>query len=289
MVLVVLVSGLIPYDSGKTWFTLSVALAVKLKGFKPSIYKPIAGHNLWYSPRTYIKSLELGVLVGNDILAYYEHGLVSSLERANPIDIATMPPDPLRYPSMSIYESVFDDISKLAILSRVHRCKEDSTVHYIHVENLENTTLKNKKLVIKLASKLKALPREFNYLYEYLVSRSVEEDLEACFKMISEGADVVFVEGFNDALTPYLRLLDEAILLVVVAPSRVLIYRDTNSIRKVVLENTLKHGFEGFRSKHVVEHFKPDYTVETGLAVRPRPGKPHREFVEKVLAPLLKS
>lgn len=284
---VVLVAGLVPYDSGKTWFTVATGLATREKGFRVGVFKPVAGHNLWYSPRTCQKTLKLKLLVGNDILMYYRYGLAENPAISNPVAIATLPPDPTRYTKLDNYFEEFDDVRNVAVLTRVYSCETGVLEHYVHVENLNKTSTTCQVLVSKLCIALNAKPKPFTEVASYLMSPRVEEDLNHCLKYIGRGRDVVFVEGFNDAVVAYTSLLEEADLLVVVTPGKVLVYENMKAIKYAVEKAVNKHGYEGLRTRYIVESVNSNYTFETGFALKPTPRKVHRDFVEKVVMRLL--
>lgn len=286
---IVLVAGLIPYDSGKTWFTTAVGLATNSKGLKVGVFKPVAGHNLWYSPRTFKASIRLGLLVGNDILEYYKRGLAENPALSNPIAIATLPPDPTSYDDLGTYFSEFETVGSTAALTRVYDCRRGRIDHYIHIENTARMSPTCREIAYKLQRALKAVPKAFSDIASYLMSPGVEDDLDECLAKVSAGKDIVYIEGFNDAVVAYPRLLEKSSLLVIVAPGRVLVYDDVYSITRIVKESFEKHGVEGLRARYVAEALKPKYSFETGLAFSPKPRRVHFDFVEKIIAELLRS
>jgi predicted P-loop ATPase/GTPase len=280
---ITIVSGLLPYESGKTWFTVSVGLALRKAGYSVGVFKPVAGHNIWYSPRTFLESIKLGVLVGNDILAYYRTKLVDDIPTSNPIAIAALPPDPLKYTRVEDYMENFENIESISVLTRIYNCKQRFIEHYVHPENTEKVSKTCKRIVEKLQESLNAKSKPFSDISRYLTSSLVEEDLDYCLKTVSAGKDFVFVEGFNDTVTPYLKLLNTANVLVVVAPSKVLVYENMDHVREVINKATSKLGFEGFRTRYVVKELEPDYVFETGLSLKPSPKKVHFDFMKILL------
>jgi len=282
MATVILVAGLVPYDSGKTWFTLGSALAARGKGLRVGVFKPVAAHNLWYSPRAVRGSFELELLVGNDVLLYYEKGLVEDIGVSNPVAIATAPPDPSKYARVRDYMGDFEDVGRIAVLSRVYKFDERAHTHYIHVENLAKMSSMVRKLVERMRIALRAEPGSFAGLSAYLTSSEAAANLGKCLRKLEEGSDIVFVESFNDAVAPYGALLEEIDAMVIVAPGKAYVYRDARKVREAAQRAFESLGWAGFRTKYVFDFLKPDFSVETGLAVTPSARKPHREFVERI-------
>ena len=286
--LTILVSGLIPEDSGKTWLTLGTALVIRERGLRVSVFKPVAGHNLWYSPRTLRKSFELALLVGNDILAYYEAGLARDIKVSNPIDVATAPPDPTLYASFKDYASDLEDVSKTAVLSRIYKCRGEAVEHYVHYENVAKTTSRIQRAVKRLAKTLGAKPLAFSEVYRYMTSSQVEEDLNKCLSVLEKDSDVVFVESFNDAVTPYGGLLDSIDLLLIVAPGKVLVYKNVAALKEALRAVFKELGSLAFKSMYVVNSLKPDSSFETGFALKPGARRVHVKLFEEVVLQLLK-
>jgi predicted P-loop ATPase/GTPase len=282
MAAVILVAGLVPFDSGKTWFALGAALAARERGLRVGVFKPVAAHNLWYSPRAVRKSLELKLLVGNDVLLYHEKGLVEDIGVSNPVAVATAPPDPSAYASVGDYMRDFEDVGRIAVLSRVYAFDERAHSHYVHAENLRKMGARVRRLVEKMGGALGAAPRSFAGLSAYLTSNEVAANLDKCLRELERGRDLVFVESFNDAVAPYGALLESVDAAVIVAPGKAYVYLDARKLREVSRKAFERWGWAGFRTSYVFDSLKPDFSVETGFAAKPSARKPHREFIDKI-------
>ena len=282
MAVVVLVAGLVPYDSGKTWFTLGAALAARERGLEVGVFKPVAAHNLWYSPKAVRKSLELKLLIGNDVLLYRERGLVEDIGISNPVAIATAPPDPSKYARVEDYMADFEDVGKIAVLSRVYNSSERVHAHHIYTENLVKMGACTRRLAERVGRALAAQPSSFASLVSYLSSSEAVLNLDRCLQKLEEGSEVVFVESFNDAIAPYGALLEKVDLVVIVAPGKAYVYRDAGKVRGAAQRAYASLRWSGFRSRYVFDSTKPDFSIETGLAATPSARKPHREFVSKI-------
>jgi len=249
------------------------------------VYKPVAAHNLWYSPRTIRKSIELGVLVGNDVSLYYDYGLMPNPAIGNPIALATTPVDPGVYlENLNTYYSELENIYSILVLSRKTSCLSNTIIHNYYPENTRKLAGRTKRLVLKLARYLKAVESNIGELNEYMSSRRIEEELDKCLEEYSRGIEVVLVESFNDAVAPYLGILDKIIALGVVAPSRILVYTDIEVVKEIVEEAVSSMGWEGLRTKHLVEKTKPSFTIETTPISKPGVRREHELFVKHVVS-----
>ncbi len=88
----ILVNGLLPFDSGKTTFSLMLIKELKSVGINLFPLKPVAGHNAWYSFNTLLRSYDLGILTGNDALKYYEE-TNEDIRKINPFAALLSPVD----------------------------------------------------------------------------------------------------------------------------------------------------------------------------------------------------
>jgi len=281
---VVLISGLIPYDSGKTWFTLSSALYARSLGLKVKVFKPVAGHNLWYSPRTIKRSVNVGLLLGNDATMYYENSLMDDPAIGNPMAIATTPPDPLFYnKNIEAYLTDIESVYASTVVSRITDCSSKVIKHYYYPENLEKTPTLIRKAIKKLISVLRAEKSSVSELIKYLESVDSERNINMCLNILQRSGDLVFVESFNDAISPCLSLLNNLDAIVIVAPGRVLVYWDVNTVRNVVIEQVKRHGWEGLRARRVVANVTAQLTLSIGLVTKPRPQSAHVKFVSELL------
>jgi len=88
----ILVSGLVPFDAGKTTFSLNLIYLFSSIGKRIFPFKPVAGHNIWYSQYTVQESLNLGLLIGNDALKYFKATGIDP-RYINPVSIISVPID----------------------------------------------------------------------------------------------------------------------------------------------------------------------------------------------------
>jgi predicted P-loop ATPase/GTPase len=264
-----LISGLLPHESGKTWVGLTLTRKLVEAGIKVGVFKPVAGHNAWYQYRTVVESLSRGVLVGEDIVRYL--GIVKDLdvEISNPIDILLAPPSIEKYLKKDV-ESYLDDLEnqfKQMVLARVSTCIPRYTNHYVFKENLDNISPYLKEVLEKLVLKLKAIDISIENFIKILRTPKIEDMLSKCLEVVEQGKDVVIIESFNNAIAPYTRILRETDMILIVSPSTILIYKDKVGEVLSTLTNLIsKVGEKGFETINIVTKLKPDEI----LHVKPR-------------------
>lgn len=224
MVLRVLVSGLLELDSGKTWTVIALAKHLRELGLRVSVFKPVAGHNLWGSVKALKKSIEVGMLVGNDVTAYMEYLGGIKPGPSNPIALALAYPDPLSFRGVAQYLSMLSDTASMLVLARVYDCKRNIARHYVFVENVARLTNSVRRKIEDLAEKFKAVPADPRSMLESLSGHGAVPILEGCREVLEEGLDVLIIESFNNAVAPYTRVVDLVDFYIIVAPGRLMLY-----------------------------------------------------------------
>lgn len=266
----VMVSGLLPYDSGKTWLGASLVRLLLSYGVRVGVYKPVAGHNAWSQYPTVVESLRRGVLVGEDVIRYISIVGDIDVELVNPIDMLLAPPDPLNYLTTSIY-SYLDDLEnqfKQIVLARISFCSNRSTQHLIFRNNIEGVALPLREELEILVARLSAIEDSLEDFIQRLRSSYIEDELMKCLERIEVGREVTVIESFNNAIAPSRKILDGIDTLIVVAPGAVAIYRNIRDVVRTVDELVGRYGERGFEAAHILSRVKPSAT----RYIRPRTG-----------------
>lgn len=266
-----LVTGLNVFDSGKTWLAIALYKEFIKRGIKPSIYKPVASFNLWFSHKTYVESIKRKILLSNDVLMYQEHLNVSDLGEINPISIGLAPLDPENYRVQGELEKYHRDIQDLftqIVISRITNC-EDKTIHYHFNENIKRTTSTIRNKIYELSKVLDSIPYNLDEFKSFLVSMVSEELLTRCAEKISRNSDVMIVESFNDSLAPYGRALLDSDYIIVVAPTVVYVYKNEEYFLKVIEDGLNQIGIDALRTYYSVQKAKPLMRLETDLSSSP--------------------
>ncbi len=241
MPLTILVSGVLEYDSGKTWLSIGLGLLARRKGLRVALYKPVAGHNLWNRFSSVIESKKRQILLGNDVLLYERYlGSLGPLEAVNPIDLLTVYPDLLMLRGYSEYLLAISSLERSLALARITSCDENIVSrHFIFNENIVSAPLSARTELVELAKLLRAEsanPKEF---LEFLSSEKASLMLERCRRYISTDKDVVIIESFSDSLLPYGGVEHAVDLLLVVAPGKVLVFTGEKLRQAIELLNDI--------------------------------------------------
>lgn len=255
----VLISGLLPFESGKTWLGLSLAKKLIERGAKVGVFKPIAGHNAWYQYSTVLESLSRAILVGEDVVKYGRVVKDIDLEVSNPIDVLLAPLDPGKYVGRDIDEYLIDleNQFKQTVLARITKCSPKSTKHYVFMENISNVSPYLRRVLMELASRLNAIEVKMEDFLKEIKTLEIERELAKCLNVVEQGKDVVLVESFNNAVTPYTGILQYVDFVLIVTPTAVLLYEKVDDIINVLNEIVKKFGEKGFESKYIVSRVKP--------------------------------
>jgi predicted P-loop ATPase/GTPase len=252
----ILVSGLLPYESGKTYFTLSLATTLDSLGYKTRAFKPISAHSLWYQYRSFRESIRNRVLIGDDVIKYVKAGYIDNIDVSNPVDILTAVPDISLFRDTRTYLSTLEDVIAQAIIVRI------STMYrrYFFIKDnyrlLSNTLRKQVNEALKVFGPYTEVNKE--WLANFLVSKEISNTLyESARKLLTE-TDYLIIESFSNALIPSLNLSSLIDKIIIVTPSKALVY---NVLKFRAYLNTVKRHSDLITSRFV-SLFKPDSSID---------------------------
>ncbi|MEM1645509.1 MAG: hypothetical protein QXL96_06530 [Ignisphaera sp.] len=259
----ILISGLLVYDSGKTWVGITLAKKFIEYGAKVGIFKPIAGHNAWSQFLAVVESLSRGLLVGEDIVRYANTVKDLDLAVSNPIDILLAPLDPQGYLTANIYSYLADleDQFKQMVLARVSRCSDKFTQHFVFPRNLSRVAYPLRSRIEDLAVKLNATAYNVDEFVKLLKRPDIEEELIRCLEIVEKERNIVLIESFNNAITPFRKILDRVDLMIIVTPTRVFVYEDIKEVAKTLDETVVFYGERGFEAVHILSKVKPSIST----------------------------
>jgi len=260
------VCGLVPHDSGKTWLSIALTKALKTRGVRVAVSKPVAGHSAWTQRHTLRYSEELGILVGEDAYAYVKQlGIDKDMvPYTNPVDLLLAPPsaiNAIKRGSLSAYVAKLEESVGQVVLARVPgRGLEPK--HYLIEDNLALLPQSLRERIMNLSQKLGAERVELSDFLSLLKSRRIEDRICECINRVSESADVLIVESFNDALVPILRLISYIELFVLCAVGSVALYRNSDALIRALELEVAMRGEEALRTQFALSRVRPEAVLE---------------------------
>lgn len=276
MVLVV-ISGLLPFNSGKTFFTLALAEYLRKSGYSVGVVKPVAAHSFWEQYEYFVESRGLGVLVGEDVVKYVRAGLIQDIDLQNPVDVMTAPHDLMKHPSLDSYLTSLTSLIDQAVLVRVSSLKQRN--YYLVRENLERVGDHLANEIRGFASGLGRVDEvDRSWLYNKLVSKEIDSLIVESVSSVMSRHDVTLCESFSNALLPALGLRTLAKHVIVVTPSKALAYGPEKVTTYLNALNRLRS-----ETSFLVMLFKPD----TLLSIKP--STKYGEIIEAEEAEKLKN
>ncbi len=256
----VLVVGLLEHDSGKTSVTSSLVAEARSRGIDAVGVKPVGGHSAWNQYETLERSIELGLLVGEDAYKLWRvSGAEEPIEVLSPLDMLTAPPDPESVGGPSGFLMVPDNILELAVLLRISRVERGGVVtkHYAVKRNLRRLSSKLRSRVEVLARKVGAEPVSRSELLELAVGAA--DAVDSALRYVARKHKLVIVESFNNAACPSPLCL-QADKVILVAPGRAYVY-DGRSYARAVRALASVKGLN-VTTPEVVGKLKPLVSVE---------------------------
>lgn len=248
----ILINGLLPYDSGKTWFTIALARLLMSKNYKVMLYKPIAAHSAWYQFSTLLNSLKHGVLIGEDVIKYIKLlGLNYSFEMINPIDFMSAPLNPNVFSNVRDYLASLGNLFEQLVFVRISDFMKE-TKHYIIKGKIEKTIPSLKPWLNRLVDKLKPEIRTLKEIFKVIYSKSTIRILEHNLNILLSDSDFVLVESFSDASVPYYDLLEKTSTVITVAPGYFYVL-NAKEFKEAVRKSYMKYGDLGLRTNIIIE------------------------------------
>jgi predicted P-loop ATPase/GTPase len=276
-VVLVVVSGLLPFNSGKTFFTLALAEYLRKSGYSVGVVKPVAAHSFWEQYEYFVESRGLGVLVGEDVVKYVRAGLIQDIDLQNPVDVMTAPHDLMKHPSLDSYLTSLTSLIDQAVLVRVSSLKQRN--YYLVRENLERVGDHLANEIRGFASGLGRVDEvDRSWLYNKLVSKEIDSLIVESVSSVMSRHDVTLCESFSNALLPALGLRTLAKHVIVVTPSKALAYGPGKVTTYLNALNRLRS-----ETSFLVMLFKPD----TVLSIKP--STKYGEIIEAEEAEKLKN
>jgi predicted P-loop ATPase/GTPase len=230
-----LVSGLFPYDSGKTVFAKSLIEALKDRGLIPRYFKPVGGHNGWYQYDTIMHSLELGFLIGHDAyIGAVETGMLEYANIISPLDFLTLPLDPVKFkPSIPTYFDYMSSAAKTMMLLRLTRAWSTNgelksiNTYILCRDNVEYLTDPMRELLDDLIGAFRArgdviIEGNSDLALKVMYNENIYSLIDGYPELLGP-ADILIIEGYNDVAAPTPRSLDVEKVFIV-GPSKVLMY-----------------------------------------------------------------
>ncbi len=217
--MLILVTGLLPYDSGKTTFAEALVKDLVNKGYDVGISKPISSVNCWYHYRHVYKALKSGILVGADTIRLHTAAKSRDpIELEGPVTSLLIPPDPEK---VGWDSAIYSAVGFHHQLSVIRITNTEGSKYYFIPQNLQRSISSVKNFIESFLRDKDPEPIDVNQADELLVeSRPVADE---CLDYIASRHEITVVESFNNAAAPTEKSA-EAEIVFVVAPGKAVVY-----------------------------------------------------------------
>jgi len=225
----VFVFGFLPESPGKTVISSALARGLKNRGIRTCVFKPRSGHNLWYQHDAFLRCKKEGRLFCEDIIKLRRAcGSSLPIEVLNPVDALMSPLDVRGFLERNAVSRLYlleQDVFSHLVAERYTICKDK--VKHILCVNMKALEPRFVMTDLEYIRKLKEHADKILYLNSLDEWSSIFKDygpkaIRSCYRKISEEADYLIVEGFNDAVCPEKSLRYD--LVIGVAPGIAVFY-----------------------------------------------------------------
>lgn len=222
------------FDSGKTQFAIRLSRALSEEGHSIEYFKPLSGHNYWYSHEHTKTCLQNGLLASMDAMKVRKFlNPRSPIELANPVHSLFVPmrlEKPLQNLTNTLGLAGASSVLTMERFSRPDASGIDTTV-LVAQRLVEEARLIIKQeevgMLTRGAGILSVNTLEEVQEFERL---NFEKHVTDSFAEVERSADIVIIEGFNDAAWPWdgLESVDTVLLI---SPAHIFTY-DPERFRK---------------------------------------------------------
>ena len=186
----------------------------------------------------------------------------------NPVDILSAPPSPRKYRIIAEYLAALEVLSEQMVMVRISNPLEERDNYYI-VEGSEEKIVEGlRPWIEKLKEEFNPKPISIEDLVDELYSPRINNLLLDVTRFLSEANDILLVESFNDAATPFYGLLDLVERIFMVSPGY-LYELDVGDFKRIAKKNYLLYGDTGTRMNKISN--KVDKVFEAPLPIAESP------------------
>lgn len=288
----ILVVGMLPYDSGKTWVAIQVARSLMSRGYSTTYFKPMGASEIWRQYKAFRTSIDLGLLVLEDALkARSLLKLYEPLEAINPVAVYAAPLDIESYKWR--FRDFIDDsaeVGKTGVAVRLSRCVGEEVVsaHFILADNLSRVprvvrdeVLGSMERVHPKPVKLEGVP-----LADLLMSEG-SEAIRSCWERLLARYEFLVVESYSNAAAPMPSV--DVDLVLAVSPGKVAVYSGDRYREALEVSGGLR-GYAHLSTSDVLRLLRPVAVAE--YAPRAGPFEPDVKaeeldyLVEEIVRPV---
>ena len=201
----------------------------------------------------------------------------------NPIDILSAPPSPRKYRIIAEYLAALEVLSEQMVMVRISNPLEEIDDYYIVKGSEEKIVEGLRPWIEKLKKEFNPKPINIEDLVDELYSPRINNLLLDVTRFLSEANDILLVESFNDAATPFYGLLDLVERVFMVSPGY-LYELDVGDFKRIAKKNYLLYGDTGTRMNKISN--KVDKVFEAPLPIAESPLK-LAEKLEKIIEGLI--
>jgi len=252
----VLITGFLPYDSGKTTLAKSLIEEAYERGIDIGFSKPVSGINGWYQYEYIVKSIKARLLIGEDLFKLHTAAKSSDpIEYEGPVVTLLLPPNPERVGwDVSLYTSV----SLPNQISVIRISDLEKTRHYYIPSNIERTVVSLKNEIERFLNIVNAKPIEAEKSVELLLnSRSIADK---CLHYLKKRHEFFVIESYSNAAAPTANSL-EVDVVSVVAPGKVAVFSGNDYKRAVLALSSIREPWR-VTTEEVISLLNPALTLD---------------------------
>jgi len=273
----IFIFGLFSESSGKTILATALARGLINRGVNVAVFKPRSGHNMWYQYEAFLKCRAMRSLFCEDIIKLKEASRCSlPYEVLNPVDALLAPLNTEVFLEQNITRQMFlfeEDLYRHLIVERYLIFDEEGErrILLVNEKNINaGLVMFDQKYLEELGTNVDQIV-PINNLDEWAAffNEYGSKAIHGCYRKIRQEYNNLIIEGFNDSVCPDLELINEANVIIGVAPGTAILY-DVNEFKRII-NAMMKLGRDprALRAKDIIT-FARKYEV---LRIKPVPSQ----------------
>ena len=237
----IFVFGLFQDSSGKTVLSTALARGFANMGLNVAVFKPRSGHNMWYQYGAYLKCKAARSLFCEDIIKLKEASKCQlPYEVLNPVDalLSVFNTEAFLEQKRESQMFLLEQEAYSQLIVERHSFFKDGKVESVLLVNERNV---NADLVLVERDYLEGLKKNAAQViplhgpdeWAALSNRLGAKAIQSCYNMVKRACNSLIIEGFNDSACPEPTVVEEADVIVGVAPGAAIFY-EPNEFKRIL-------------------------------------------------------
>jgi len=237
----IFIFGLFQDSSGKTVLSTALARGFANMGLNVAVFKPRSGHNMWHQYEAYLKCKAARSLFCEDIIKLKEASKCQlPYEVLNPVDalLSVFNTEAFLEQKRESQMFLLEQEAYSQLIVERHSFFKDGKAESVLLLNEENVNanlvLFDREYIEELKrNAVQVIPLHRPSEWAALSNELGAKAIQSCYSVVKRACDSLIIEGFNDSVCPEPAVVEEADVIVGVAPGAAIFY-EPNEFKRIL-------------------------------------------------------